>query len=127
MADRRFNLSPISSENLLKQLGKSEAMNLKTSGEGYPGRLRGRKGKREMLELYYNLKNKFLKNIESHKLTAKTGVQGSYHLWRRALKREARVPLGDPRKTPATGSDFQVKAILPSWGSVQTNGLSDGQ
>lgn len=50
MADRRFNLPPISSENLLKQLGKSEAMNLKKSGEGYPERLRGRKGKGEMLE-----------------------------------------------------------------------------
>lgn len=51
-------------------------MNLKKSGEGFPGRLRGRKGKGKMLELYYSLKNKFLKNVENSQVDSKSWCAG---------------------------------------------------
>lgn len=37
---------------------EEEAMNFKESWEGYIGGLEGRKGKREIFELKYNVKNK---------------------------------------------------------------------
>lgn len=37
---------------------KKEALNVKESREGYMGGLRGRKGKRELLQSKHNLKNK---------------------------------------------------------------------
>ena len=40
-------------------------MNLKENKEEYMGRYKGRKGKGEMLQLYYHLKNKLKKNETS--------------------------------------------------------------
>jgi hypothetical protein len=42
-------------------------MNLKESGKGYSGGLRGRKGKGIMLGLYYNLKNKIKVSKENER------------------------------------------------------------
>ena len=40
------------------QLVKNEAMNLKENKEKFTGEFGGRKGKREMMLIYYNLKSK---------------------------------------------------------------------
>lgn len=71
-------------------------MNLKKSEEEYPGRHGGRRGKGKMLELYYNLKNKCLKNVEMSQADRKSCSAGVMPSLKKATEEGGKGVTGGP-------------------------------